>query len=111
MKLSGVLTDIFETQVKKDDFRKRHFVLTDSSGGSIEELQFELIHDNTNLVTDFSVGDEVTVYFTIKGRRWKDPEGNYKYFTTLRAWKIEEEVSEGGKSGDLKKRKTVDMDK
>lgn len=94
MKLSGVISEIFPIEIKKEDFRKRHFVLTDTSGGSVEELQFELIHDNTELIDKFAVGDEITVFFNIKGRRWKDPEGNYKYFITLRVWKIVEDSEE-----------------
>lgn len=119
MKLSGVISKVFEVEVHKEDFRKRNFVLNDTSGGSVEELQFELIHDGTKLIDPFSVGDEVTVYFTIKGRRWKDPSGNFKYFTTLRAWQIQEDAIEAGQkkrntgAGDQdpgsKKRKTEEV--
>jgi hypothetical protein len=38
---------------------------------------------------NFSIGDEIKVFFNLKGREWKNPEGQIKYFNTIEAWKIE----------------------
>jgi len=37
----------------------------------------------------FQVGDEVRLEFNLRGREWKNPQGEIKYFNSLDVWRIE----------------------
>ena len=90
MNISGKITVIFDTAQINDSFKKREFVVEYSDNSQFTELiKFELFQDKCDLITDFKVGDEVNVEFNLKGRKWTDPKGVDKYFTTLQAWKLE----------------------
>ena len=90
MNISGKLTVIFDTAQINDSFKKREFVVEYSDNSQYSELiKFELFQDKVDLINDFKVGDEVGVEFNLKGRKWTDPKGVDKYFTTLQAWKLE----------------------
>ena len=41
-----------------------------------------------------NVGDEIKVYFNIKGTKW-EKEGKTSYFTNLDAWRIEQILKPG----------------
>jgi hypothetical protein len=90
MNISGKITVIFDTAQINDSFKKREFVVEFSDNSQFTELiKFELFQDKCDLINDFKVGDEVNVEFNLKGRKWTDPKGVDKYFTTLQAWKLE----------------------
>jgi hypothetical protein len=90
MNISGKITVIFDTAQINDSFKKREFVLEYSDNSQFTELiKFELFQDKCDLINDFKVGDEVGVEFNLKGRKWTDPKGVDKYFTTLQAWKLD----------------------
>lgn len=46
-------------------------------------------NDNIGRAKTAKVGDEVTVSFNLRGRKWVSPQGEVRYFNTLDAWKIE----------------------
>jgi single-strand DNA-binding protein len=52
-------------------------------------VSFQLVQDKVSLIDSFNVGDEVKVYFNLKGREWTSPQGETKYFNTIDAWKME----------------------
>ena len=90
MNISGKITVIFDTAQINDSFKKREFVVEYSDNSQFTELiKFELFQDKCDLINDFKVGDEANVEFNLKGRKWTDPKGVDKYFTTLQAWKLE----------------------
>ena len=37
----------------------------------------------------YNVGDQVEVFFNLRGREWTNPQNEVKVFNTLDAWKIE----------------------
>ena len=41
------------------------------------------------MLDSINIGDEITVNFDLRGREWKSPQGEIKYFNSLEAWKIE----------------------
>ena len=77
-----------EVQVS-EKFRKREFVITDNSSQYPQFIQFQLTQDRCSLLDTFREGDEVKVYFNLRGREWKNPQGEVKYFNSLEAWKME----------------------
>ena len=90
--LTGRLIEKFETQEMTATFRKREFVLEtaeDRNGRKFfETIKFQLVQDKVEILDKHNVGDEVTVSFDIKGKRW-ERDGRVNYFTNLQAWRIE----------------------
>ena len=82
--LTGKLHRIFDTEQIKETFRKREFVVEKVDGQYPEFIKFQLVQDRTNLMDQFSEGDEVTVSFDLRGREWQG-----KFFTNLQAWRIQ----------------------
>jgi hypothetical protein len=88
MQLTGTLKIKKEEQVVSDKFRKREFVITDSSSQYPQHISFQLTQDRCNMLDSVQVGQTVTVSFDIDGREWTSPQGEIKYFNTLRAWQV-----------------------
>ena len=80
-------------QKVSDRFRKREFVLTDNAVSYPQTIQFQLTQDRTSLLDSANVGDEITVHFQLKGREWKNPQGEIKFFNSLDVFKIEKSRS------------------
>jgi hypothetical protein len=76
-----------ETQVS-EKFKKREFVISDENQQYPQEVIFEMTQDRTNLLDLVKIGDIVTVHFNLRGRAWKNPQGQIKYFNTLQAFKV-----------------------
>lgn len=89
MDITGTLKLKSETQQIKDTFKKREFVITDNSSQYPQHIMFELTQDKCSLLDSYQVGQEVKVYFNLRGREWTDKEGKVRYFNSLQAWKLE----------------------
>jgi hypothetical protein len=87
--ITGTLKAKYAEQQVSERFRKRDFVLTDNSSQYPQYITFQLVQDRCTLVEPFSEGDEIRVFFNLRGREWKAPAGDVKYFNTIEAWKIE----------------------
>lgn len=98
MDIKGKLLEVFETVQVKDTFRKREFVVEYAENPQYPELvKFELIQEKCDLLDGMNAGDEVQVFFNLKGRKWTDPQGQTKYFNSLQAWKLQ--ASSGSADG------------
>ena len=51
-------------------------------------LQLTIKQDRCELLDSFEVGQEVEIFFDLRGREWTNPQGQVKYFNTLQAWKL-----------------------
>ena len=90
MEIVGKLIVKKDEQVISDKFTKRDFVIEFAENPQYPELiSFQLIQDKTDLIDPFEVGQEITVGFNLKGRKWTNPKGEDVYFNTLQAWKIQ----------------------
>lgn len=87
--LSGIIKVKNDTQQVSDKFKKREFVVTDSSGNYPQDIQMQLTQDNVSKLDSIKLGDSVNVSFFIRGREWTNPQGEVKYFNSLDVWKIE----------------------
>ena len=63
---------------------------TDDIGGRTitNYVKFQSVQDKTSIIDKVNVGDEIKVYFNIKGTKW-EKDGKTSYFTNLDAWRIE----------------------
>jgi single-strand DNA-binding protein len=55
-----------------------------TSGNYPQLVKFQLVQDRCSMVDPFEEGDQLKIYFDLRGREW-----NGKYFTNLNAWRIE----------------------
>jgi len=91
MNINGKIIEIFDTQKVTETFQKREFVVEYAENPSYPEyIKFELIQDRCTLLDPFNSGDEISVDFNLKGRKWEDKTGVVKYFNSLQAWRLEE---------------------
>jgi len=88
----GKIIEVWETQQKTEKFRKREFVLevsTSSERGTfIEYLKLQMVQNNCDLLDGIHKGDLVSIQWNPMGRRWKDKDGKWVYFTNLEATDI-----------------------
>lgn len=82
--ISGKLIKIFETESKSASFQARDFVIETSEDRYPQMIKFQLTQDRCSIVDNYKEGNEVKVFFDLRGREW-----NGKYFTNLNAWKVE----------------------
>jgi hypothetical protein len=89
MEVTGKLRAIFETKQVSERFTKREFVLELSDGKYPQSVLFQLTGDRCAALDQFQIGDEVRIEFNLRGREWKSPQGDTKYFNSLDVWRIE----------------------
>jgi hypothetical protein len=94
MDITGIIKVKGEEQQVSEKFKKRDLILTDNSSQYPQHISFQLTQDKCSLIDAYKVGDEVKVYFNLRGREWTSPQGEVKYFNTLEAWRLE-----GGSKG------------
>lgn len=88
--MKGVVKVIKPTQQVSEKFSKREFVVTDNSDTQYpQDIMFELTQDKTSVLDSVMEGQEVEVSFNLRGREWKSPQGEVKYFNTLNAFKVD----------------------
>jgi Domain of unknown function (DUF3127) len=93
---TGILK-VKNAEVKvSEKFKKREFVLTDNAQSYPQTILFQLTQDRCSLIENAKVGDEVTAHFLLKGREWKNPQGEIKFFNSLDVFKIDVSKSNGG---------------
>ncbi len=91
--LTGKLISKSDTLQRTETFKVREFALekTDDIGGRtiVNYVKFQCVQDKTEIVDKVNIGDNVKVYFNIKGTKW-EKDGKTSYFTNLDAWRIEQ---------------------
>jgi hypothetical protein len=86
--VKGKLIVKYNTQQVTDRFKKREFVVEIASGNYTESIKFQLIQEKCDLLDRFKEGDEINVFFNLKGKPYTK-DGNTSYFNNLDAWKID----------------------
>ena len=87
MILSGKLTVIDQVKTFGASFTKRSFVITTDEKYP-QAIQLELHGDTVGQLDHYKVGAELVCEVNIRGRAWKSPSGETKYFNTLVCWKM-----------------------
>jgi len=86
---TGKLHLIFDTKQVSERFTKREFVVELTDSKYPQMVLFQLTGDRCSQLDSLQVGDEVRVEFSLRGREWKSPSGEVKYFNSLDVWQIE----------------------
>lgn len=96
--LTGKLLIKFDTTQRTESFKTREFIVEkseDINGKLITNfIKFQCVQDRTGIVDRVNAGDEIKVYFNIRGSKW-EKEGRVSYFNNLDAWRIEQILKQG----------------
>lgn len=89
MEIQGRIKQVFPSQTMgQNGFEKRDLVIiTEDIYPQTIIIQFT--QQCCDLLDSLQVGQNVKVYINIKGREWRSPYGEIKYFNTIEGWKIE----------------------
>ncbi|MBY0400927.1 DUF3127 domain-containing protein [Myxococcota bacterium] len=99
MQVQGRIHTAFPAEQVTQRFKKREFVLELDAASRYPQLViFQLTGDRCGALDDFKVGDEVQVEFSLRGREWKSPKGDTRYFNSLDVWTIAR-AGEAGSAG------------
>lgn len=102
MQVQGRIHVVFPAEQVTQRFRKREFVLElDAASRYPQFVLFQLTGDRCGALDAFAAGDEVRVEFSLRGREWKSPKGETRYFNSLEVWSIDRagETGEAGGGG------------
>jgi hypothetical protein len=87
---TGKLHTIYETKQVSERFSKREFVVELADNPKYPQtVLFQLTGDRCSQLDGMNVGDQVRIEFSLRGREWRSPSGEVKYFNSLDVWKIE----------------------
>ena len=87
---TGKLHTIFDTKQVSERFSKREFVVELNDNPKYPQVVlFQLTGDRCSQLDGLSVGDPVRIEFSLRGREWRSPSGELKYFNSLDVWKVE----------------------
>lgn len=87
---TGKLHTIYDTKQVSERFSKREFVLELADNPKYPQtVLFQLTGDRCAQLDGMRQGDMVRVEFSLRGREWRSPAGEVKYFNSLDVWKVE----------------------
>ena len=88
MQITGTIKQIGEIETfgeKNFEVRK---LLLETKEDYPQKIQLDFQAKNCHILDDYNINDEVKVTFILKGREWKSPKGETKYFNTIVGRKI-----------------------
>ena len=88
MQLTGKIKKILETKTFDSGFKKRDLVLTTNEQYP-QTILIEFFQDKSELLDNYSEGQDVVISINIRGREWINPQGEEKYFNSIQGWRIE----------------------
>jgi len=88
MEVSGKIKVINDTQLVGDTFKKRELVVTTDEQFP-QSILIEFVQDKCDLLNGLQIGQNVKVSINLGGREWVNPQGETKYFNSIKGWRIE----------------------
>ena len=88
MEVLGKVKVVGSVQEVSTSYKKRELVVTTDEQYP-QHIAIEFTQDKCDLLNDISVGDEVKVSINLGGREWTNPQGEVKYFNSIKEWRIE----------------------
>ena len=91
MEIKGKVVEVGIIVQVTDSFKKRDLIIEYVENPQYPEyLKFEAIQDRCSILDTIRIGDEVEVFFNLKGRPANDSRnpGKKVYFNQLQVWKV-----------------------
>ena len=88
MEVQGKVKVVGASQEVSATYKKRELVVTTEEQYP-QHISIEFAQDKCDLLNTIAVGDTVKAHINLQGREWVSPQGETKYFNTIKGWKIE----------------------
>lgn len=89
MDIKGKVHEILPATNVTETFKKRELIIEYAENPQYPEfIKFEALQDKVVLFDPLKVGDQVEVFFNLRGRPWTDKTGKTAYFNTLVVWRV-----------------------
>jgi hypothetical protein len=104
----GKIKSIGEIQTFASNFKKREFVVIEEVEQYPQEIKFEFVGEQVEVMNNFKVGESVTVAFILRGNEYQG-----KHFVNLKAIGIGERLADNDElrqekpSGKIKTRPVI----
>ena len=94
MEVLGKVKVVGAEQQISPTFKKRELVVTTDEQYP-QSIMIEFVQDKSDLLNSVTVGDAVKVSINLGGREWVNPQGETKYFNSIKGWRIEKQAPVG----------------
>lgn len=89
MEIKAKVHEISPVIEVSEKFKKRELIVEYAENPTYPEyVKFEAVQEKVSLFDNVKVGDEVELFFNLRGRPWTDKNGKTSYFNTLVVWRI-----------------------
>ena len=88
MEISGKVKVVSPEIQVNATFKKRELVVTTDEQYP-QHIMIEFTQDKSDLLNNVAVGEAVKVSINLGGREWVNPQGETKYFNSIRGWRVE----------------------
>lgn len=86
--IKGTAYVVGETKHVSDKFQKRSLIVEVMDGRYPQYIELEATGDQTSMLDEVRTGDQVSVTFNIRGRKYSKPGQEDRYFVSLNIWKL-----------------------
>ena len=93
MEVTGKIKMVGAEQQVSPTFKKRELVVTTDEQYP-QSIMIEFVQDKSDLLNNVTVGENVKVSINLGGREWVNPQGETKYFNSIKGWRIEKTQTE-----------------
>ena len=90
MQVIGKIKLINPVQQVTESYKKRDLVVTTDEQYP-QHISIEFAQDKCDLLNSYNVGEEVKVSINLGGREWVNPQGETKYFNSVKGWRIDKQ--------------------
>lgn len=98
MEVTGKVKVVGAVQQVSPTFKKRELVVTTDEQYP-QSIMIEFVQDKSDLLNTVAVGENVKVSINLGGREWVNPQGETKYFNSIKGWRIEKLQAEAPAAG------------
>ncbi|MBC7744221.1 MAG: DUF3127 domain-containing protein [Flavobacterium sp.] len=89
MDIKGKVHEISSVIEVNEKFKKRELIVEFAENPQYPEyVKFEAQQDKVSMLDSCKIGDQVEVFFNLRGRPWTNKEGITSYFNNMVVWKI-----------------------
>ncbi len=89
MDIKGKVHEVSPVIEVSDKFKKRELIIEYAENPTYPEfIKFEAVQDKVSMFDNVKIGDQVELFFNLRGRPWTDKAGKTSYFNTLVVWRI-----------------------
>lgn len=89
MDIKARVHEIHPTENVTETFKRRSLIVEYAENPTYPEyIKFEALQDKISLFDGLNVGDDVEVFFNLRGRPWTDKNGKTSHFNSLVVWRL-----------------------